>query len=100
METISMFVCLVSLAFPQFPEVCAVQIVESHGADSDVEYCNAVRIALAAHPDQDEWYGAIEFCALFDPERDQERLDESDVRMLGTVTDEEFKCLTNKTTRC
>ena len=100
METIQMFVCLVSLNFPQFPEVCALQIVESHGVDSDVMYCDVVRTTLARHEDQDEWDGAVAFCALFDPDRDQERLDESNARMLGTVTAEEFKCLTDSTVRC
>lgn len=100
METIQMFVCLVSLNFPLFPEVCALQIVESHGPDSDVEYCLAVHTALATHPDQDEWDGAVAFCALFDAERDTDRLNESDERMHGNVTAEEFTCMTDSTVRC
>ena len=100
METINMFVCLISLTFPHFPEVCAMHTVESHGPDSDVAYCLAVQTAIDSNEEGKQWGAEIAFCNVFDPDRDIDRLNESDESMHGDVTPEEFECMTDSTVRC
>ncbi len=93
-----MFVCLASLAYPNFPEVCTMQIVEQKGEDSDVMYCEAVQVAIDKNPQA--WDAIIAHCAVFDPEQDIDRLNASDRRMHGDVTSEELECMTVSTIRC
>lgn len=98
MELITMFACLASLAYPLFPEVCAITEVPKTHEFSDVEYCLTVQKVIEDNPT--EWDGALVFCSEFDPDRDLERLLASDERMLGDVTKKEFDCLTDKSVRC
>ncbi len=101
MLTIKMFVCLMSLSFPDFPEVCALQIVEQTHETSDVDYCLAVQTSIDSNPAaQVEWGAEIAFCGVFDPDRDLDRLKASDERMHGDVTKPELDCLVSKAVRC
>ena len=101
MLTMKMFVCLMSLSFPDFPEVCAIQTVERIHETSDVDYCLAVQASIDSNPAaKAEWGAEIAFCGVFDPDRDLDRLHASDERMHGDVTGAEFDCLTDESVRC
>ncbi len=77
MDTMQMFVCLASLNFPTFPEVCAVTEMERETVQ---EHCLAVQAAIDRHPDTPEFHAVIVLCDEFDPENEEhaERLAASD----------------------
>ena len=100
MGTIIMFACLVSLEYPDYPEVCQITEFEQTTEPllNATIYCEAVQHTIDQNPE--EWDAVIAFCGVFDPERDLARLIASDKRLRGDVTDEEFDCLIDKSVRC
>ena len=81
MLTMKMLVCLASLNFPTFPEVCQVTEIER---ESVQEHCLAVQAAIDRHPDTAEYQAVIVLCDEFDPEDEEhaERLAASNAAMV------------------
>lgn len=81
MPTLTMFTCLVSLMYPEYPEVCETKVIEQVHEFSDVDYCTAVHEVLKNHEDQAEFDAAIAYCAKYDPDLHEARLNTSRERV-------------------